>query len=637
MTHTLHIDLETYCDLDIRKVSAYAYVSHPSFLILMAAWSVNRGPVEIYTDEDQIINDIPGLWDPRVRKVAHNAAFERLCFSRVAWDLLEKEPYSEFLPPEHWHDTMAVAGERGYPQKLEQLAVALGGEKKDTAGTRLINLFSKPNTVKRGLPPRRVMPHEKPEEWESFKAYCVQDVVTLIDVDDRLGDFPTETERRVYHVDQQINDHGVAIDVEMAAAAEAAAAVNAAEATAEITQIAGIENPGSVVQMRGWLESVGAGLPNLQAETIEKALAGTKLDPVPRRVLELRQELALVAAKKYTAALLGVSPDGRLRGQFRFFGAHTGRWAGRGVQLHNMPRESLTTVDPATGKKVYDFAGEAAARLDLALGLGADPVTLKALVRPLLVGPMTVVDYAAIEARVIAWLAGEEWALEAFRAHRDIYVETAERMSTPRKQLTRAQGKVAVLALGYNGGVGSLQAMGADGTEEELKSLVVQWRAANPAITDLWAEMGEAFRAGGAVGDQLRVDVDGADRALVLPSGRAIYYHDVRHKWVDGRYGRHLEASFADPKAPGLRVRTYGGRLSENATQAVARDILAEALVRLVDNGYQPIGHVHDEILVEGEHPVDAVSAVMCTPPAWADGLPIAGEGFTTARYRKDV
>lgn len=641
--HTLDIDIETYCELDLTKVGVYAYAAHPSFRILMAAWSYDDGPVTVDTDPDAIF-EIPGLWDEDVLKYAHNAQFERICFSSFYRQrTLELEP-CEYLPPAGWFDTMAVAAEKGYPQNLEWLAQWLGGEQKDGAGTRLINLFSKPNTVKRGQPPRRVMPDEKPEEWEQFKTYCGQDVVTLQDVRRKLGDFPTAMERRVYEVDQRINDYGVAIDLEMVLAAESTAEGNAMSAEMEITTLTGVKNPGSRDQMLAWFKSVGHPLKDLTAETVQATIDGLE-DGIVRQVLELRQELALVAAKKYTAARLGISEDERLRGQYRFFGAHTGRWAGRGVQLHNMPRESFTRVDPDTGKKVHDETGELAAIVDLKLGLGAEPIDLKRMVRPMILGPLTVVDYSAIEARVIAWLGGEEWALEAFRAGRDIYVETAQRMSTPARPLARDQGKVAVLALGYNGSVGSLQAMGAEGTEAQLKELVVQWRAANPSIVDLWAEMGAAFQKGGSVGDRLRIDVDGKDRALVLPSGRSVVYHDVRHRWVDGAFGRKLEASFADPKGHGMRTRTYGGRLTENATQAVARDILAEALVRLVDAGYRPVGHVHDEILVEGAHrrlrgdryvsSVEAITEIMTEPPAWADGLPIDGEGFTCRRYRK--
>jgi len=536
---------------------------------------------------------------------------------------------------------MALAAEAGLPQKLENLAKALGAEEKDTAGTRLINLFCKPN--RKGV---RTLPEEKPEEWQQFLDYGKQDVVTLRDVHRKLPGWPTEMERQVYLADQRVNDLGIPVDVDMAQRAVEAAEDNKLRDELEMMQLTGINNPGSNPQLLGWLKGQGVEVHNLQAETIKSLLAGLPVKPTwmeqwragggvevtpaqettetVRRVLELRQDLALVAAKKYTAALERVSADGRLRGSFAFFGAHTGRWAGRGVQLQNLPSATMETETHTE-----------AAILDLKLGLGADAHALKALVRAMFTGPFTVVDYAAIEARVVAWLAGEEWALNAFEDGRDIYVETAERMGG----MTRKEGKVAVLALGYNGGINSLRAMGADGTDSQLQRLVTQWRNANPAIVDLWAEMDNAFKSGDcSVGEHLYMEKDGADRYLRLPSGRAIGYHGLTARWKETQFGRRRVVSFKDPKTPGARVDTYGGRLVENVTQAVARDILAAALVRLQDAGYDVVGHVHDEILVAGASPtsVAEVTSVMVERPEWAKGLPIAGAGFTCNRYRKD-
>lgn len=619
----LRIDIETRCALDLRTSSVYAYAAHPTFRVLMASWSLNGGPVTDVVGQDEVLHEVPGLWDPDVVKVAHNAQFERVCFSSA------RLGPGRFLPPAQWHDTLAVAAERGYPGKLGDLAKWLGGQQKDEAGTRLINLFCKP---------RRDGgwngPHTHPEQWVEFVDYCHQDVVTLVDVDERLGDFPTVRERDAWIADQEINDRGVRVDVELALAAVDAVEDNAWRAELEITSLTGVENPNSREQLFSWVRRSGLPLPDLRAETIEAALTDPTLTPVQHRVLTLRAELALAAAKKYTAALDGVSADGRLRGQFRFFGAHTGRWAGRGVQLHNLPRDQFTRADPETGKKVWDDVAERGAVLDLKLGNGADAATLKRLVRAQLVGPFTVVDYAAIEARVVAWLAGEDWALRAFAERRDIYVETANRMSTPSHPLTRQQGKVAVLALGYNGGVHALRVMGADGTDETLQRLVTQWRAANPAIVELWGNMGDAFRRGGSVGDHVQVEVDGLTRHVRLPSGRAITYHGCLWNWEDTARGRRRVASFRDPKRGGARQRTYGGRLIENVTQAVARDVLADALVRLTANRLPVVGHVHDEVLVEGAR-LEEVTALMTQAPDWAPGLPIDAEGFVTERYRK--
>lgn len=609
-----YLDIETYSDVDIKKNSVYKYAASPNFMILMAAWAVDDGPVQVaFTPEE--IDQIPHLWDT-VTKVAHNAAFERVCFSEFARGQQELEQ-GEYLSPEHWLCTMALASEAGYPKSLGQLAVALGAELKDEAGTRLINLFCKPNRAG-----KRTLPEERPEEWQQFVAYCVQDVVTLRDVHKKLPGWPTEMERQVYMVDQRINDTGIPVDVEMAAHAVATADDNRMLDELAVMDLTGVSNPGSNPQMLAWLRSRHCDIDNLQAATVAAFLEAPLLSPDVRKVLELRQELALVAAKKYTAALERVSADGRLRGSFQFFGAHTGRWAGRGVQLQNLPSATMDSE-----------ADTHAAILDLKLGLGATSHSLKALVRAMFVGPFTVVDYSAIEARVVAWLAGEQWALDAFADGRDIYVETAERMGG----LTRKEGKVAVLALGYNGGVNSLRVMGAEGDDRKLQYLVTQWRDANRHIVDMWAEMGEAFRHGGAVGALMTIEKDGADRLLRLPSGRAVVYHDLKARWKETPYGRRQVISFADPKGPGFRQDTYGGKLTENVTQAVARDIIAEAMVRLHNAGHEVVGHVHDEVLVRGAGPdsVATISAIMTESPAWAAGMPIAAEGFVCERYRK--
>ena len=587
----LYIDIETYSATDL-KAGVYRYSEDPTFEVLMCAWATADDPTVRLAVGEEAIKAIPGLATDTI--VAHNAQFERVCLSRMLG-------VDGFLPAERFIDTQALAAWAGYPQSLDALAKALGGAQKDSAGTRLINLFCKP-----GRDGKRTFASDRPEEWEQFCAYARQDVETLISVHTKLPECPTATEAALYLVDQKINDLGIAVDTELAAKAVETSAIIDSRAADEFTLLTGVANPNSVQQVRAWLEEAQYPLENLRAETIESALASKELGPVVRRALELRQELALTSGKKFLAALNATCSDGRLRGTLKFHGAHTGRWSGRGVQPQNLPRAQLDDPEPyIEGIKrgeVYDSS------------------VLKALVRAMFIGPFTVVDYAAIEARVLAWLAGEEWALEAFRAGRDIYVETAERMGG----LTRSQGKVAVLALGYNGSVGSLRSMGAEGDDAALLRLVRQWRRSNLAIVDLWSAMEKAFRHGGPVGEHLHVHKDGRSRWLELPSGRTIGYH--RTEWdLDG--ASYLEA----PR----RIRTYGGRLVENATQAVARDILGEALIRLDTAGYTVASHVHDEILVEGEAPVDEVSKLMCVVPEWGAGLPIDAEGFTTYRYRK--
>ena len=622
----LYIDIETYSRVDLKASNVYRYTEDPEFQILFAWYAVDDGPLQLASTPEEIAA-IPGLFDPAVEKVAHNAAFERICFSAFSretaeWVGVDVDPH-EYLDPEPWTDTMALAGEHGYPRKLEHLAQALGGEKKDTAGTRLINLFCKPN--RKG---ERVLPEDKPEEWQQFLEYGRQDVVVLREIEQSLPGWPTEAERQAFLTDQRINDTGIAVDRDLVVAAINVGAENFAEQTAEVQRLTGVDNPNSGPQMLGWLKSQSVEVGNLQKETVASLLKG-ELDPTVRRVLELRQELALVAGKKYQAALDRINPDNRLRGSFAFFGAHTGRWSGRGVQLQNLPS---ATIQPEEGQDV-DVAIQAAA-VDVLMETQVDAHTLKALVRAMFVGPFTVVDYASIEARVLAWLAGEEWALQAFRDGRDIYVETAERMGG----MTRKEGKVAVLALGYNGGVNSLRAMGAEGDDRALQKLVYQWRDANDNICNLWQEIEGAFKKGDEwAGERLYVERDGSDRRLVLPSGRGITYHNVGMTWKTDQWGRRKQAiTFTDPARFPYKGDTYGGRLAENVTQAVARDVLSEALVRLDARGHKVVGHVHDEILVEGFSSVEEITKIMVEKPDWADGLPLNAEGFTCPRYRKD-
>ena len=622
MTDLLYLDYETRARRDLKKVGVYAYVECPDFMALMCAWSFNGGPVKLALSQDECL-EIPGLLDDKVKKVAHNAQFERIVTSRISG-----RPSGNYLCPEAWHDTAAIAAEKGWPRKLAPLAEAIGGEQKDEAGTRLINLFCKPNR-KGGWNDHTT----HPREWMEFIDYCEQDVYTLIDVHKHLGGWPTQMERAVFMADQRMNDRGVVVDLHLAEEAVRCGGENAEEQTAEFTELSGVLNPNSNPQMMAWVQEQGLPAKNLQAATIEGLLAGDELDETQRRVLELRQELALVAHKKFAAALLGASEDGRLRGQFQFYGAHTGRWSGRGVQLQNLPRKGLSSqylVDEAI--------------LTLKLGERVDPQTLKCLVRPLLVGPFTVFDYSSIEARVIAWLAGEQWALDAFTKGRDIYVETAERMSTPTKKLTRSHGKVAVLALGFAGGVNSLVNMGFDGTKEEGNVLVQQWRKANPKIVQFWTDVDEAIASGGAVGKHINVkhsrDSRGVTMHVRLPSGRSLNYHGIRwerYRVEDPNTKKMISKegwTYLNPTGHG-RIGTYGGRMTENIVQATARDIMAEAMVELDKHDIHVVGTVHDELIIEGRHDLTLIKDIMCSPPAWGTDIPINAEGGYMTRYSK--
>lgn len=620
MQQRLWLDLETRSRINLKKSNAYRYVEPGTdFKILMCAWSTDKKNVHMAFTEEEI-RAIPGLFDDDVMKVAWNAAFERISLSAFVG-----LPVGRYLNPESFDDPMVISAERGYPQKMEFAAKALGAQEKDSAGTRLINLFSKPN--RKG---EFNDEHSHPKEWKEFVEYCRQDVFTLIDLDERLGDWPAPEERERWIADQRINDAGIPVDLEMAAKAVETAEDNAFGQDIEFIQLTGVKNPNSGIQVLKWLRSQGVHIDNLQAKTVEKLLLDPELDPTVRQVLELRQELALVAAKKFLAAMGSVNSDGRLRGALHFFGAHTGRWAGRGVQIHNLPRATLAEKnDP---DEVIDAKIQAAVD-NLKAGGGADAYTLKALVRAMFTGPFTVVDYSAIEARVIAWLAGEEWALQAFRDGRDIYVETGDRMGG----MSRQEGKVAVLALGYGGGVDALRVMGAEGTDTELEFLRDQWRQSNPNIKSFWYELENAFRYGERkVGDHLYVAKDGSDRYIELPNGRSVGYHRLKGKMEMTPWGKpKMRISYASPQIPGRRVWTWGGTLAENITQAVARDVLAEALVRLQEHGHEVVGHVHDEALILGTPSIEEITEIMVDPPAWSTGLPIAAEGFQCPRYRK--
>jgi DNA polymerase len=710
------LDIETYSDVELKKANVYAYTESEAFDILMCGWGVNDGPVDVDCDPARI-RDLILQWttDPGVKLVAHNAPFERICFSRSAG-----MPVGQYLPPEQWYDTMAIAALHGLPRKLDALARRLQLTPKDSAGTRLINLFSKPY---RG---RRVFAHEKPVQWQEFVDYCVQDVLTMREARHAMPGWPADGfERELWYVDQRINDRGMRVDLDLARGAVGIAKENTATTEREVIEITSVENPGSVPQLREWCESAGFPLPNMTATTVTDALTRSYLPPAVRRVLELRQELALVAHRKFEAALRGVSCDGRLRGQFMYHAAHTGRWSARGVQLHNLARLAFTYKD-AEGEKHYDEVWEDAAIIAISGGRNVPPEILKMSVRPMFILDGVSSDFSAIEARVLAWLAGEDWVLKAFLEGRDLYVENADRMGAG---MGRGDGKIAVLAGGYQGSVGSYRNMGYGGrrcpfdTARQLKvkdprdgreydkefqdvaehaakvavteghihegalaayldkaerkhypmdeiraaidghaaerhrdpnhkcdieilALVRAYREANSKIQQFWYDMERTFWTGGTVG-RLRIEVRRGltgkpdSRWIHLPSGRILKYYEVhkrRVKKIDpdtGEQGTGTKLQLAYRHIQGYVESTYGGRLTENVTQAVARDLLADALIRLEAAGYVVVGHVHDEALIESKD-TEGIREIMRTGPAWAEDLPLDASADVLYRYRKD-
>lgn len=651
----VYLDIETKSRTNLKDSGVYPYVQDPDFEILMCAFNTTgkSGDTWVIIGHDNVMEAFQFYWDEGFEFCAMNAQFERVCFSAAVG-----LPVGEYLDPERFHDPRATAGQRGFPQGLGNLARALRVTEKADEGKALINFWCKPiASGKRKGGFRK--PEDDPVKWQSFIDYCVIDVDALVDVDLTLGDHVTPTERAVYMADQRINDRGLQIDLEMALSAKTAAELNQEEQKERVRELTlwDVENPGAPGQMRDWLlkqdgvdEKI---LPNMQALTVEALLEQPFLDGHVREVLELRQELALAAPAKFSSALT-MQTGGRLRGTIQYFGAHTGRFSGRGTQPQNLPRAAFTgpkSVKDDDLRFQMALLEQEMAIGDLKAGERISSEDLKKLVRPMFIGPMTVVDYAAIEARVLAWIAGEEWALQAFRDGRDLYVETGKRMGG----LGRSQGKVAVLALGYAGGAGALRAMCYPGdpmlemeNEELLSQYVHPWRRANPNIVRLWGALNRGLGEQGRIGKYLKMthhrDQMGLNVRLHLPSGRSIQYHDVRwEKYVitDKKTGRRIHKEgyrYANPKAPfasAARVGTYGGPVAENATQGIARDILVEALLRLEAAGYRVVAHVHDEILVEGYHPVGEINRIMCQLPEWAGGLPLDGEGHQFARYMK--
>lgn len=648
MRDVLWLDIETYSPVDLSKAGVYKYTEHPDWRILMCSWALNDGEVHRAEGHEEILA-IPGLFDKKVLKIAHNASFERVNLSRL-------KSRKKFLPPEQFFDTAALARAWGLPASLKDFALAMGAEEKDEAGTRLINLFSKPN--RKG---ERATAEEKPDDWAAFGAYCDQDVETMRQAARLLGRGFPRGERAVYEVDQRINDRGVRVDVELAQAAERCFKDNRAEALKEIEKIAGVDNGNSVAQLRAWLKSRGVDTEDLRKDTVKELLEGELPDDV-RRVLALRQECAVSAAAKFTAAIRATNDDGRLRGTMQYFGASTGRFAGRLIQFQNLARDGFKAEGGG-----YDTQAEEAAVGRLLEGGSVPSPELKKLIRPLLMGPFVVCDYSSIEPRVLAWLAGEQWMIDAFNNKEDIYVATAAKLGGPERGFDRQHGKVMTLSCGYKGGVGAALKMGGrnimpKGTPEdilrkELQSIINNWRDKSPAIRRFWSQLERLLNTGGGVDTGLiSIEVKGQDRYVWLPSKRPIVYRGLTRRWkqpldVDGtplgpaRLVPHVLNTGGD-RARVPYKPLHGGIITENIVQAVARDILVQALRNLEEAGWPVVTHIHDEVVceipenrrgLEETELITEVSEIMCRPPSWADDdLVIKAAGYTCQRYHKE-
>lgn len=639
---TLSIDIETYSPADLPSVGVYRYAAAPGFQVLLFAYAFDDEAVAVVDTAREELPDemLFALMDPAVEKHAFNASFERVCLSRYVG-----LPEGQYLDPAQWRCTMVQAAYYGAIGGLANVARFLKVPvEKDAAGTRLINKFSKP---------QKKAPAREGEDWERFMSYCVRDVeVERAIATDFPGPLPEE-EQAVYVADQRINDRGVRIDRTLAAAACDMAEADAHTAKRRLAEVTGLANPNSVGQLLGWLQGRGCAIENCARATLEAELARPDLDADAREAIELRLGSAKASVKKYIVARDAPGTDDRLRGSFMFYGAATGRWAGRLMQLQNLPRGSLSGEDLDAARALVRQSDAEAVRMLY----GDVQGVLKSLVRTTLVPEdghlFAVADYSAIEARVLAWLAGEEWVLEVFRADGKVYEATASRMfGVPIEQVDkglRAKGKVATLALGYQGGPAALERMGALEAgipKDELPKIVRMWRNANPRIKGLWPRVEQAVRDALQGRGSSRVCMGRArvrrapevrGFAIELPSGRELFYRNAKVRDED----LHITYEVCSKGAGVQTVETYGGRLVENITQAVARDLLAASLERIEGRGYQPVAHVHDEVVcevpeAEAEACLDGVRNAMCTAPAWAEDLPLDADGYTCQNYRKE-
>ncbi|WP_086349919.1 DNA polymerase [Candidatus Enterococcus clewellii] len=662
---TLNIDIETYSDVDI-KFGVYRYVDSPNFEILLFAYSIDGGEVkcvDLAQGEKIPASILNALRSPYTVKVAYNAQFERVCISKYLFEqsLFLSKPWAfqEMLDPRQWRCTMVHACQLGLPMSLGQCAKYINvEEKKDSRGTQLINFFSKPCKPTKSNNNRvRNLPEHDPEKWQLFIDYCIQDVRTEMAIANKLTPFPVlDQEWQIYHLDQEINDNGTGVDREFAEAAISLMNEVAAENMDRLKEVTGLENPNSLKQFKDWLADQGTPFESLGKDLIIAALQADNLPEQVKEALQLRLKLSNGSTKKYIMMDNATCSDNRIHGLLQFYGAtRTGRWAGRLLQVQNLPRNYLDDLDYAR-QLVKDRDREA-----IEVFYDSVPDTLKQLIRTGLVPQggrrFVVSDFSAIEARVIAWYAGQDWVLDVFRTHGKIYEATAAQMfhlgevenydwkSNEGKEM-RQRGKVATLALGYQGAAGALTAMGAldQGiSEEELPDIVQRWREANKKIVNFWygaqRAVVECLAEGGVKRGPkgLKFFKKGGFLFIQLPSGRRLSY--AKAHLEEGKYGPAIFYEGQGDKVAFQKLQTYGGKLAENIVQATARDILAEAMIRLDKKNYPIVFHVHDEVVIEmpdKKGALETVNKLMAVNPEWAEGLPLNAEGFVTDYYMKD-
>lgn len=659
--HHLSIDLETFSSVPIAKAGAQKYIESHDFEILLFAYSVDGSDVScIDFLQGEILPNwlIDALTSPDYIKHAYNAAFEWGCLSRYL---------GRQLPPEQWRCTMFHGLYAGYTAGLDATGRALGlteDKRKLNTGKALIRYFCVPCAPTKANGGRtRNMPHHAPERWQLFKEYCRQDVVTEMEIEKRLSSIIIpDFVQKEWERDLIINSRGVAVDMELVEGALNIDKTVHDRLVAEAMELSGLNNPNSVAQLSLWLESqTGENVSDLRKDTVAKMLAKKDNSPKVQRMLEIRQELGKTSTKKYDAIEAAVCKDGRVRGLLQFYGANrTGRWAGRLVQVQNLPRTYTNPLELAR-ELVKNRNIEA-----LRFIYGSIPDTLSQLIRTAFIAaPGNVLidaDFSAIEARVISWLAGEEWRLEVFRTHGKIYEASASQMfgvpielikkGNPEYSL-RQKGKVAELALGYQGGTGALIAMGALDmgiAEEDLSDIVSRWRESNKRIRDLWYKMEAAavqvISQGGAVGvnglvisHELNCDTGFDALTILLPSGRKLFY--VSPQIGENQWGKPSLSYMGmnQTSKKWQRIETYGGKLVENSVQAIARDCLAQAIENLETAGIPVVFHIHDEVVIDctpDTASLDDVIQIMSKPIPWASGLPLGADGWVGTFFKKD-
>lgn len=646
----LFIDIETYSSVDIKESGAYKYIESPDFEILIIGYAIDDDDVKIIDlaqDDDMPQEFLEALQDPKVRKVAHNAVFERLSFKRIGLD----------IPIEEWYCTSVKAAYCGLPLSLDSVSKVLDlDNKKLDTGKLLIKYFScpcKPTKINGGR--TRNYPWHAPDKWEMYKEYNVYDVLAEREIYKRLEEYEIpEVERKLYALDQRINDYGILVDKELASAAIAVDNIYTELLLDKAKALTGIDNPNSGAQVKAWIEEkTGIAVESLNKANMPKVLEQFKDYPEVSELLDLRNKLSKTSIKKYYAMLNCAMSDDRVRGTFQFYGANrTGRWAGRLLQLQNLsknhvsniqiPRDLIRAKDWESVEMLYDDV----------------PDILSQLVRTALIAAegkvFSVADFSAIEARVISWLANEKWRLDVFHGDGKIYEATGSKMfNVPISAITkgsalRDKSKISELALGFGGSLGALRRMGGERmglSDAEMMSLVRKWRSANPCIVEMWDELDKAAKAAVMYGTSVTVtdrnivfDYDGQFMTIQLPSGRKLFYYQPR---VDSKTNSLVYKGVIQETKQWGDIPTYGGKLAENIVQATARDLLGDRMLALYENGFLPVCHIHDEVLIEvpeatAKEEYEKIVNIMSISPYWAKDLPLRADGYTTKFYLKD-